>query len=329
MRASPCALLRREGHAEEVELDVRAALDDREVVIEDRVRVGVADDDARRVGALLLEDPELGEPDRDSTPWVVMASPVRRAARAAARWTRSSAGETHGLSVPISPMIPGRTPVPHPVGRLAHQLVGEVVDRAPVDARLGRVVGRPVPAAAHDDVQAAGARRGRRSQAGSRPTPGSVRSTSAAPAGRPEACQLLEDDRLVAGQLPVVPAARDVPQRDLGVLVRQGEAEVVRVDRAEDGLDVGHGPRCYAVGTGSRVMRARRRRRRAAARRWRSPGARGRPGDTASPASIRWSIRPSSSARKPRVTASTSSDGGSSPLITPGRRSIWPAPARC
>ena len=42
------------------------------------------------------------------TPWVVMASPVRRAARAAARWTRSSSAETHGLSVPISPMIPGR-----------------------------------------------------------------------------------------------------------------------------------------------------------------------------------------------------------------------------
>ena len=32
------------------------------------------------------------------------------AARAAARWTRSSAGDSHGLSVPISPMIPIRTP---------------------------------------------------------------------------------------------------------------------------------------------------------------------------------------------------------------------------
>ena len=50
---------------EEVELDVRAALDDREVVVEVRVRVGVADDDPRRIGALLLEDPELGEPDGD------------------------------------------------------------------------------------------------------------------------------------------------------------------------------------------------------------------------------------------------------------------------
>ena len=62
--------------------------------------------------ALLLEDAAAG-PARpaDRTAWVVIARPVRRAARAAARWTRSSAGETHGLSVPISPMIPGRTPL--------------------------------------------------------------------------------------------------------------------------------------------------------------------------------------------------------------------------
>ena len=52
-----------ERHPEEVELDRRAALDDREVVVEVRVRVGVADDDAAGIGALLLEDPELGETD--------------------------------------------------------------------------------------------------------------------------------------------------------------------------------------------------------------------------------------------------------------------------
>ena len=39
------------------------------------------------------------------------ASPVSLAARAAARWTRSSRGLTHPRSVPISPMIPGWTPV--------------------------------------------------------------------------------------------------------------------------------------------------------------------------------------------------------------------------
>ena len=82
-------------------------------------------------------------PTADITAWVVIARPVRRAARAAARWTRSSAGETHGLSVPISPMIPGRTPLsPTPLSISRDQLVGEVVDRAPVDEGLGRVVGR-------------------------------------------------------------------------------------------------------------------------------------------------------------------------------------------
>jgi hypothetical protein len=97
---------------------------------------------------------ELVEPTVDWTAWVVIASPVRRAARAAARWTRSSRGEIHGLSVPISPMIPGRIPVsPYPVGRLVDDLVGERVDGATVDQRLGRVVGVAIPAGAHDEVQ--------------------------------------------------------------------------------------------------------------------------------------------------------------------------------
>ena len=57
------ALLRREAHAEEVELHARTTLDDREVVLEDRVRVGVPDHDTRRVRALLLEHRELVEAD--------------------------------------------------------------------------------------------------------------------------------------------------------------------------------------------------------------------------------------------------------------------------
>ena len=94
-------------------------------------------------------------PTVDWTAWVVIARPVRRAARAAARWTRSSRAESHGLSVPISPMIPGRTPVsPDPVGRLADELVGERVDGPAVDQGLGRVVGVAVPAGAHHDVEA-------------------------------------------------------------------------------------------------------------------------------------------------------------------------------
>ena len=49
---------------EEVELDRRAALDDRQVVGRIGIRVGVADDDSREVGALRLEDRQLVEPDR-------------------------------------------------------------------------------------------------------------------------------------------------------------------------------------------------------------------------------------------------------------------------
>src|SRR5215203_621308 len=58
------SLDRRERHPEEVELDARTAFDDAEVVVEDRVRVGMADDDARRIDALLLEDAEQRQPDR-------------------------------------------------------------------------------------------------------------------------------------------------------------------------------------------------------------------------------------------------------------------------
>ena len=180
-------------------------------------------------------------PTSDSTAWVVMARPVRRAARAAARWTRSSAGDTHGLSVPISPMMPGRTPVsPTPSVDLPDELVGEIVDRTPIDQRLGRVVGGPVPAAAHDDVEAAGARPASRSQSRITPDARQGQVHQPASAGVAEPGELVEDDRLVARQLPVIPARLDVPQRDLGVLVRQGEPERVGLDRAEDGLDVGH-----------------------------------------------------------------------------------------
>src|SRR3954447_25905540 len=203
--------------------------------------------------------------------------------------------------------------VPHPVLDLPDELVREVVDGATVDAGLRRVVGRPIPTAAHDDVQTRGARdvpepQGITTDAGQRQI------DESASTGSPIAFELLDDDGLVAGQLPVIPARLDMPQRDLGVLVRQREAEGVGVDRTEDGLDVGHGPGCYAVATGSGV-RASSSSTMAVARRSRSAGR------YASPASMRWSMRPSCRARMPRVTASTSSEAGSSPLMTPWRSS--------
>ena len=62
------ALERREAHPEEVELDRRAALDDRQVILVRGVRVGVADDDPGQVDALGLEHVELVEPDRRTGP---------------------------------------------------------------------------------------------------------------------------------------------------------------------------------------------------------------------------------------------------------------------
>ena len=196
--------------------------------------------DSCRVHALLVEDPQLRQSDVDSTAWVVTASPVRRAARAAARWTRSSTADSHGLSVPISPMIPGRIPVPPtPPSISRDELVREVVDGPPVDPRLGRVVRGPVPAAAHHDVHATGS--GELCQPDRiAPDTRQRHVDEAAPAGLPEPRELGEDHRRVAGQLPVIPATLDVPECDLGVLVGQGEAERRRLDGAEDGLDIRH-----------------------------------------------------------------------------------------
>ena len=95
-----------------------------------------------------------------------------------------------------------------------------------------------------------------------------------AAAGGPVGRQLLEDQRLVARELPVVPAIGDLPQRDLGVLVREREPELGGIDRTEDRLDVGHGPRCYAVAAAGCSTRAAARRtsRMARARRTDSSG---------------------------------------------------------
>jgi hypothetical protein len=160
----------------------------------------------------------------------VMARPVRREARAAARWTRSSSAETHGLSVPISPMMPGRMPV---------SSTPSVASRTSSSARSSteRRSIRASPAAAHHDVQPARPRDGR--QPGRVPTHAGQREIDdGLPAGRREALQLIGDDRLVPGQLPVIPAVGHVPQADRRVLVGQREAEVRRVDPAANCLDV-------------------------------------------------------------------------------------------
>ena len=93
---------------------------------------------------------------------------------------------------------------------------------------------------------------------------------------------------------------------------------------------MGHGRRCYAVGDGLRdarragVVAARR----AAARRSPSRGARGRPADRRRRPRSAGAAGRRAARGAPRVTASTSSQAGSSPLSTPCRSRSWPAPAR-
>ena len=121
----------------------------------------MADDDAGRIGALRLEQRELRQPDR------------RHDGVGRDRETGPSRCLPGG---PVDALLGRRDPrlvgpdladdpgadagLPHPVGRLADELVGQVVHGPALDQRLGRVVGGPVPARAHDDVQS-----GRRRQA--------------------------------------------------------------------------------------------------------------------------------------------------------------------
>ena len=179
-------------------------------------------------------------PTGDITAWVITAMPVARDARATARKTRSSCAESHGLSVPISPMIPGR--IARPVGALL-ELAGPA--RRPATPtvrrsieRLGRVVGLAIPAAAHHEVEAGCL--GEPAQPG-RVAPDRLQGEvgEARPAELAEPGQLGQDQLVLAGQLPVVPAAGDLPQHAAGVLVGEREAERRGIDPPEHGLDEG------------------------------------------------------------------------------------------
>ena len=137
-------------------------------------------------------------------------------------------------------MIPIRTPdSPTPTVRLGDQLLGQGVDGSPVDHRLRRVVGAPVPAAAHHEVEPAPLGQALE-PGGVAPDAGHREVDEGRPAGVLVVRELVEDHRLVARELPVVPAVRDVPERDLRVLVGQREPDRRRLDGPEDGHDVRH-----------------------------------------------------------------------------------------
>ncbi len=220
------ALHRGEAHAQEVEFEVGAAPDDLEVVPEGGVRIGMADDDAGRVDALLLEDAQLGQAHR------------RHDGVGRDREARPPSGPA---GRPMDPLLERRQPGlvgadladdPGPDTRvldakldLPDELLGQVVDRAAVDLRLGRVVGPAVPTGAHDDVEVAGL--GIAAQPDRIPAHARQGQVDQGPAaGRPERSQLGHDQGIVRGQLPVVPPIRDLPEVNPGVLVGQDEAKL-------------------------------------------------------------------------------------------------------
>ena len=116
---------------------------------------------------------------------------------------------------------PGPDPgVADAVSELGDDLVGQVVDRPSVDQRLGGVVGAAIPAGAHHDVQAGGARQAPQPmRVAAHPVERQV--DERCPAAAAVVAQLIGDEVLVGRELPVVPALLDVPEVDAGVLVRE------------------------------------------------------------------------------------------------------------
>ena len=229
-----------ERHAQEVELDRGSALDQPQVVVESWVAVCVADHDPTRVDAFLLENGQLERPyaglrrvGRDREP---------RAPRCPGNGAEDALlGGRHPRLVGPD-LAQDADPDPglaDPGRRFADQLLGELVRRAPVDPRLGRVVGVAIPAAAQDQVEPRC--RGQSCQPARIPAHAVERQVAQGrTAGLAEEAELVEDHRLVAGELPVVVAPGDLPQGDLRVLVGKDEAQRRRVDGAEDGHHVRH-----------------------------------------------------------------------------------------
>ena len=96
----------------------------------------MSDDDARRIGALGLEDPELVEPDRrqDAMRGDSQAGPPSCPRAAGGPAPRRRHPRLVGPDLPDDPGPDAG--VADPLGRLVDELVGEVVDGAPVDQRF-------------------------------------------------------------------------------------------------------------------------------------------------------------------------------------------------
>ena len=228
------ALERREGHPEEVELDGRAALDDRAVIGRRRKRISMADDDPGQVGALGLEDVELIEPDRR------LDGMGRDREPGAAG--RPGGGAVDALLLRGQPRLLGPDLADNP-GPDAGSRTPSVASPTNVRERVHRpaVDDRLRPGSGRRDTSRSPSRPGGRWPATrpatrdrARPRRGSGRRGPAT--GRPERRELVVDDRRRGGA-PSSPSDWDVPERDRGVLMREDPAEVRGVDRDQDGLD--------------------------------------------------------------------------------------------
>src|SRR5437588_1834905 len=145
--------------AEQVEFEVRSAVEHAQRVVDVDVRVCVADDDAARVQALFLQDSELVE--TDLTLQSVCAD-RQAGATSGSRHRAEDALLARAYPGPVGTDLAddaGADPGPsNPVLDFGHDLVGELVNASAVDASFGWIEAVPVPARAHDDVDPAAGR---------------------------------------------------------------------------------------------------------------------------------------------------------------------------
>ena len=184
------------------------------------------DDDPRKIGAFFLEVRSWARPTSDGTAWVVIAS-RSLATHGRPRWTRSSDG---GPTACLFDLADDSRPHAHlPPRCLADRLVSQVVGRAPVDQGLRPEYAVRV-AAAHDDVEVTSLG-DRTSRVGSGRRPKRQIDDPPPPASRKRASSA-RIARLIAGRLPVIPTALDVPQRDRVCSCGRVSRGAVGLDRA-------------------------------------------------------------------------------------------------
>src|SRR5438128_7420638 len=139
--------------AEQAEFEVRTPVEHAQRVVDVEVRVSVADDDAARILALVLQDAELVETHLAlhgvRAHGEAGAPPGPRHRAEDALLARAQPGVVGSYLADD----PGADASPfNPVLDLGHDLVGKLVNASAVDAGFGWIEAVSVPARAHDDV---------------------------------------------------------------------------------------------------------------------------------------------------------------------------------